>query len=303
MTLGDAVDYDLLLDALSSIGSGSYATFRRIVEQQDDRPWAANEAARSLVALGHIDVQLDDLLRPRSWSVAPATLVASPTGAFLAGWRSPELLFALGRAAHDVAGRVEWTQQVSGPTRIGLWDIDDGDFDAVARRTSEIGPADLAVSRGVPLRLTQLLPPLATLRLSLPRSPTVPHSLPLFRLDVETLRWNRADSLRVPGAYQAGQRPRLIIHTDGADARVAEIRLAKWLAVDRTPLLAYDPDRRCAICHLGTEPPALYERALVLCSGLLPTRVKGHLVEYSNIPPEVVSALADRLTARTEINA
>jgi hypothetical protein len=95
----------------------------------------------------------------------------------------------------------------------------------------------------------------------------------------------------------------LIIYTDGVEARVAEIRLAKWLAADRTPLLAYDPARRCAICHLGTEPPALYERSLVLCSGFLPARVEGHLVEYANVPPDVIAALTARLAPRTRVNA
>ena len=131
----------------------------------------------------------------------------------------------------------------------------------------------------------------------------MPFGAPLQRLDIETLRWVPVGAARVAGAYQAGDRPRVALHSDGNDLRVADTRLAKWLAAGRTPLLAYDRERRRVVCHRGTEPPWLYERALVLCSGLLPTPVEGHLVEYADVGPEIAAALAARLAAQVEVNA
>lgn len=298
----DPVDYDLILDALCCVGAGTYASLQRIVEQADDRPWAAREIARALVSLGHIDLELDERLRPRAWSVAPPILVASAAGAFLAGWRSPELLFALGQVTHTVGSRVEWTSQPGGPTRVGLLDAAD-DLEAIASRVSELVGTTLHVARDAPLRIARALPPLESVRQALPLAPVLPDSVPLQRLNEVSLTWEHVDSLRAPGAYRAGARPRLTMHVSEADARISESRLAKWLAVTRTPLIAYAPDRQRAICHLGTEPPGLYERALVLCSGLLPARVDGHLVEYADVPAPVIGALTSRLTRTSYVNA
>jgi hypothetical protein len=298
-----AVDHDLIFDALCCVGTGTYAALEQLVEQLDDRPWAARETARRLVSLGHIDVELDHHLRPRSWSISPPTLAASAAGAFLAGWRSPELLFALGRVASEMGARVEWIPQSAGPSRVGLLGVDEGNLDVLARRLSAVADIEVAVARDAPLRIAQSLPTLGTLRRSLPMAPVLPASAPLLRLDLESLRWARADSMSAPGAYQAGHRPRLSLHKDNDDTRIAEVRLAKWLALGHTPLLAHDTERRRALCHIGTEPPGLYERALVLCSGLLPQSLEGHLAEYSDVPVEVVTAIASRLAASAQINA
>ena len=128
------LDHDLLLDALCCVGAGTFAALEHLVAQRDDRPWAASETARGLVSLGHLDVELDSHLRPRGWSISPPVLVASSTGAFLAGWRSPELLFALGRVAHALDGRVEWTAQTDGPSRIRLLGVDEDDLENAAVR-------------------------------------------------------------------------------------------------------------------------------------------------------------------------
>jgi len=299
----DLLDLDLLLDALCCLGAGTFAALEQLVGQRDDRPWAAREAARALVSLGHVDVELDDRLRPRGWSIAPPMLVASAAGAFLAGWRSPELLFALGRTALALGGRVEWIPQAAGPSRVGLLGVDEDDLDDVALGLSDTMGLTVTVGRDAPSRLTRALPSLSTLRLELPVVQAVPVGAPLQRLDIETLRWVPVGAASRPGAYQMGQQPRVALHSDGNDLRTADTRVAKWLAASRTPLLAYDRERQRAICHRGTEPPWLYERALVLCSGLLPTPVEGHLVEYADVGPRIAATLTARLAAGSEVNA
>jgi hypothetical protein len=46
--------------------------------------------------------------------------------------------------------------------------------------------------------------------------------------------------------------------------------------------------------------PALYERALVLASGLLPSQSANGLLHYSGIPLELAHALAKRLGVELE---
>ncbi len=299
----EPLDHDLLLDALSCVGAGTFAAFEQLVGQRDDRPWAAAETARALASLGHLDVELDDHLRPRRWSISPPALVASPAGAFLAGWRSPELLFDMGRIAHEVGGRVEWIRQPNGPFRVGLLGVDKDDLERIAAEIAARRGIAIGVEREAPLRLAGALPRLAALRSELPRVPAAPASTTLQRLDVESMRWLPAPSARLPGAYRTVGPPRVVMHGDGYDLRVADARLAKWLASERSPLLAYDAERHRALCHRGAEPPWLFERALVLCSGLLPIPVEGHLVEYGDVDPAVAAALIARLGASLGVNA
>jgi hypothetical protein len=297
------LDHDLLLDALCCVGAGTFAALEHLVAQRDDRPWAARETARGLVSLGHLDVELDSHLRPRGWSISPPVLVASSTGAFLAGWRSPELLFALGRVAHALDGRVEWTAQADGPSQIRLLGVDEGDLENVVSLLSESVGLSVEVASNAPSRLAGALPSLLALRGGLPIVAPTPLGQHLERLDVDSLRWVDASGSGRPGAYRTARLPRVVMHSDGRDMRLAEARLAKWLAAGRTPLLAHDRQRQRAICHMGTEPPWLYERALVLCSGLLPTPVEGHLVEYTNVDRDIASTVAARLSTRIEVNA
>ncbi len=298
------LDHDLLLDALCCVGAGTFAALAHLVGQRDDRPWAASETARGLVSLGHLDVELDSHLRPRGWSISPPVLVASSTGAFLAGWRSPELLFALGQVAHALGGRVEWTAQADGPSRIGLLGVDESDLENVVVLLSEnVGGFSVEVASNAPSQLAGALPSLQALRGGLPIVAPTPLGQRLERLDVDSLRWVAASGSFRPGAYRTVHLPRVVMHSDGRDVRLAEARLAKWLAAGRAPLLAHDRERQRAICHMGTEPPWLYERALVLSSGLLPTPVEGHLVEYSNVDRDVASTVAALLSTGIEVNA
>jgi hypothetical protein len=201
------LDHDLLLDALCCVGCGSFAALDQLVSEYDDRPWASRETARALVSLGHLDVELDGRLRPRGWSISPPQLVSSPAGAFLAGWRSPGLLFELGRVAHRLGGRVEWAEQTGGPSRVGLLAIDDDDLEHVTAGLRAGAGLLVGVARDAPARLACLLPGLATLRDHLPVLPGLPSRASLERLEVESLRWLPAAAAAMPGAYRTVTQP------------------------------------------------------------------------------------------------
>ena len=58
-TRDEDADFDLLIDALTWLGGGSWDSFARLASQIDDSPWFPMEAARDLSALGHLDIELD----------------------------------------------------------------------------------------------------------------------------------------------------------------------------------------------------------------------------------------------------
>jgi hypothetical protein len=289
------VDHDLLLDALCQLCAGTGSALERMVSQLDDRPWAAAETARRLIALGHLQVELDGDLRLRRWSIARPRLVESPAGPFLAGWRSPALTYQLGRIVRELGGRVEWTAQDEGPTRVGVLGVDEEDLPGLAEELGRRCELSVALERDPGGALAAELPSVTELREQLPVIASMPIGAALQRLDSERLQWVSVSAITVPGAYRTTSWPRLRLHFNGIDLRRADSRLAKWLTWPRPPMLTIDEANRSVCCHLGSEPPGLYERALVIGSGMLPRRFAEHLVRYDDVSPITARALAQLL--------
>ena len=268
----ERVDLDRLLEATCVLGSGDWRSLERLTDQMDDSPWAAVEAARTLSSLGHLDVMLDRYLRPARWSISPATIVESATGAFLAGWRSDVLLDQLGRIAVELGGRVVWQPAPGAPTVIRINDLAQDDLERLASRLSSALEIAVAVAPDAPRLLAAQLPSLATLRAALREVPAAIGER-IERFDPNTGRWTTDFQLGAPGGYRTARLPRRFWHFDGTDWRVSDNRLVKWLsATPRQRMVAYDPESRGLACHLGAQLPGLYERAAVLGSGEPPSR-------------------------------
>ncbi len=293
-------DFDLLLAAVSTVGCGSWRSFDRIVEQMDDRPWGSLEAARSLSALGHIDVELDRRdLKPVRWSVAPPAIVGASEDALIAGWRSDALLGAVGAVAVELGGRVVWEIADDAPTVVRITGLDHDHLELLAEEVSgRLGRSVAFVPRAAEAIAAQL-PTLVELRAAL-HVTHAPVGVDVEHLDTLTGRWRRASSLVETGSYRASGFPRRHWHTDGSDWRAVDSRLSKWLAASSSErMLAYDSSTSAMACHLGASLPWLYERAAVLSSGA-PARPSesGHLI-YGQVTPIVAQALA-RCLLRTD---
>lgn len=67
------------------------------------------------------------------------------------------------------------------------------------------------------------------------------------------------------------------------------VQVGKYAVMrSRRGILSYDSARRVLSAPVICRPPLLVERALVLCSGLLPQLDAAGRVEYTNVPVEVV---------------
>jgi hypothetical protein len=293
----DETDFDGLLEALSYLGGGDISQVTRLVEQSDDAPWATAEAARALSALGHIDISYSTPdLRLAEWAVAPATLVVPPDGdAFLAGWRSEELLTALGSCAVRLGGAVRWDQQNGGPTRVRVTGLDG---DALIRLVEAVRSStgrDVELARDPARRIAELLPSLDELRGALPLT-SPPDGRNVERRDADTARWRSDGSATKPGLYRTRRLPRRAWHFDGNDWRAVEPRSGRWLAGrDAMAMLAWSEEHQQLACHVGAPLPGLYERAVVLCTGLVPQTLDGRFIIYAGVNKAVATHVAASL--------
>jgi hypothetical protein len=107
MTSG-SISVEVLLDALCYMRVGNWQTFQTLAAIVDDSPVFAAELARTLVALGHIDLELDkSTLRPARWSVPSTSLVPiDRMKTAVAGWRSRALLARISELALGEGGEV-----------------------------------------------------------------------------------------------------------------------------------------------------------------------------------------------------
>lgn len=280
------IDHDRLLDALSFIGTGRADRIRSLLSGLDVDPWAPGEALRTLSALGHIDVTLDRHLRPQSWRVAPATVVLGDDEPFLAGFRSERLLYEIGNAT----GELLYEPQPEGPERVLLPGLTAEAADVLAAGLS----APLHVVEHPARSLASTLPALPLLRASLPALQAPPHRGPIERL--EGNRWRPTDLPSADGGYRTKRMPRMVWHRRGDDLRVADSRLVRWLSTPPRELMTIGPEGQ-VICRLGAKPPWLYERALVLASGLAPLPGDEHTAIYRGVPSHLAEALLASMTA------
>lgn len=280
---------DLMLDALSYIGAGSWAGFREMAQSlEPDAPYLAAEAARAFSALGHLDLTLDPRTqKPASWRIAPATLVETCDGSWvLAGARSDCLVEAI-LSANEVSASCEGEGLVV--VRVPAASADG--IDALVDRLRTAGQP-LALSARFSDRLAGQLPALAGL----------PQSAEAFRLgsddverfDLESRQWSDAGKVRGAGAYRVVHHGRLHgVASDGDDAgviRIVDPLSAKHLAATTGggSLIAYNQVQQILVVPLGAELPGLLDRLATLCAGAPAlVRRESWSVHYLNVPPRI----------------
>ena len=290
---GSTADLDCIFDAMAVSGWGTWASLRELVRGFASELWEPLEAVRSLRSLGHIDVELNRrTLRPRSWSVAPPAIVVQPDGrsAFIAGWRSEELLSQIEREAKALGGVAFRHSRTGRPLLLQVHALRPEGFSELARLTGT------TCVRGAPQRIAQRLPSIREIYKSLPAL-YVPHGAALEQFDFGLNKWTPVDKPLLAGAYRikADVNHDAVLAEDGlkeCDSMVAKFAGA---AAAGRHVMSYDPAAEALSCLLGARPPGLYERALVLASGELPRRLSNHTAIYDGVPPEVASWMAAKL--------
>jgi len=289
------VDPNVLLDALSLIGSGDWPVLQRLVAQHDDRPWAATELATRLTSLGHLDVTLDRAtVRPARWSIAPSTIVVVEHAAYLAGFRSNALITAVARHAERQGLQLLHEPAEDAPDRISLPHLGVTQSQELAGEIRDADGIEIQVAHCPGDRIAGWLPGLDELRQTLPLDDITGHD-GLERFDPATARWAPVDAARLDGAYRSARLPRRHWHRSDGESRRCLDPLSKWLAAaNLEPMLAYDPGSQQLACHVGVALPGLFERAVVLASGRPPSRAGRHLL-YEEVDDGLATLLVRKL--------
>jgi hypothetical protein len=294
---------DELLDALTYLQGGERREIASLLEPVSSSALLPDELMRLLSALGHVELELDeDCSQIIRWWIAPPTLMElTPGTAILTGARSARFLERLGADVEALGGTLCRDAQADAPARLRVMSLDRKSLLDVAESVREATGQALHVVTDGAMQLAQSLPPLLTMAAHLTREPW-PQSR-AERFELATYCWVGVDRPREIGAYRFGSMPRRYGFIDAAglmhrEMARADYRTVKHLAAMRLGrgLLAHSAAARALQVPLGAELPGLYERAVVLASGLAPMRRVDGVVHYRDVPRLLAQETAYRLS-------
>lgn len=287
---------DLWLDAACFWGVGTLAMIEGLAASEGVEPWQVNQVLKDFSALGHLDLGYGAAMRPRAWSVSPPVL--SHVGeelAVLCGFRNDALLEALEDLVTSAGGRVEMHASPRQPAVVAVAGLDpvaaaaalDVLVDAHGRRVVIIADAARRLATFCAARVGLL-------------SAFVPATLgggPVERFDLAAARWRSVENGSGPGAFRASYAGTTYFYR-GASGKTysGPYELVKLAAARHAGvrLHAYD-EAKCEFASvLGCEPPGLLGRALVACSGYLPSVEQG-MSRYRGVSPDVAAHVLDFL--------
>jgi hypothetical protein len=254
--------------------------------------WAASVVAGNLAALAHVEFAFDTTLE---WSVAPPSLVGTPGlgpgRAVLVGSRTSKTLDNLMAGISQLGLQCTTIEQSLAPSVI---QVDGGSEEALAELSAH---TDVPFEPSVAGRLLRCLPSLA----SLLRAAPIAHHFSGFgarRWDVGRLEWLPIEEPEGDGAFFFDSyRPEHRFVSQGTIKKVsrsAAIYLASAAAGER--LMEYvttGGELGDLIVPREAPPPALHARALVLCSGRLPTHDgRSRTLSYHLVPGSFAKRIA-----------
>lgn len=311
-----------LLIWMSAREMGSWSVFRSAVEQfhVEDKVVGENEengddSATSdlslyqtvrfcLQRLGHVEFFSESA--GADWRVVPPALAVHAHNGewigFLCGARSPELLNRL----NLLRGAVSFQSQANAgmPDRLALMAAD---RDVLLQVAKDSG---LAFQVNAPASLLAALPPVDDPRSRFPAEPPTGPGWTIDRFSASKLGWETAtsrDMVRMSTAlfrFQMKYQRFHFLRWRGKTFRVA-VQVGKYAILRHRrirAILRYDEQKQLLSFPVSCRPPLLVERALVLCTGLLPPVVKGFArIEYANVPPNIARFAAGLLRQETSI--
>ena len=129
--------------------------------------------------------------------------------------------------------------------------------------------------------------------------------LNLQKFDATKSKWHTVDECREPGAYRFDHPNRNYCykHTNGSIFR-GSYNVVKLMAarLDNVKLHSYDSHTKKFCSTLGAEPIGLVSRALVLCSGELPSVENGQTI-YHNVSQSLAESMLTQMYNRSYSDA
>lgn len=293
-------EWDDVFEALCYLRQGSVTDLEAVSARLSGGSVGVERLVRYLSALGHIDVEMNERVRPLHWAIAPAVIVeTSKHEAHLAGFRSSQFLAQIEECVRSYRGEVRRYENVNAPVSISIefsagFDID---FNTVFEGVLDpITQQQIHISRSSCRAILQQCAPISQIIKDSPQVSRPNFSqVSIWRPEFGT--WERCDSNDTPGAFQH------IGHGYSYTFNESEIGLGDLTKAGSpstvkhnasrlagVPLVFYSSDTRVLVARLGAELPPMMNRALTSLTGRLPIEDEvDFFVKYQEVPPDIAN--------------
>ena len=301
----EASSWAAALDGLMHLGGGRRSWLERLGLQVNGSQLFVHQFIKAVTALGFIDFSRDSSMQLDEWELVPRYLVELQSGAFaMIGYWPNGVVDAFLEQVHGPGVSRAEIPASGAMTLSTIEGIDAEELQAIAANFE--ATVVLATTR----TMLAALPPISSVGASLTRIP-VPGGRTLEQFHLPSASWTATDSLAGMGAFRAdaGQGWQYLFRSEedvhNGSVALGDAYLVKHLAAQQNgrPLLAYKSQRNLIVVPVGADLPGLYERAVVLASGRLPSRFNMQGVEavkllgYHDIAAEEAQRLWELMSA------
>lgn len=295
--------FDQLRYWVSATAEGSWQTFKDVCTVLDlvGKAHAVRSVPRRLTLLGYIERSHDG----RKWSINPTALVRSAADQdvyFLTGQQSPKLIKHL-REHYDVETLPQWNYQ--GPSCVKV----NGTFtdDVVINGFNIVNTGNISI------KLAELLPNIEgwkDILSAIDRLSTTTYNIEIW----DGKKYRQCDNFYErdgkyygdSGLYRLTKKEennpyQIVLYLDEPNQRWLRgdwygLRFLAYHTIGYRFKAKYNSGTNELLIPVDEHWPLLYERALVLASGMLPERDnRNKWLKYTNITNELVQLLAEKL--------
>ena len=289
-----------VLDALSYLGNGRRTGLESIVTAVSEDSYEVVSRIKNLVDLGHIDAAYKDLSsRPNEWSCAAPVLVLTESGSlFMSGFRTGEMISEISLMIEGFSLEVLIKEQPEGPPIVAWKDvqININDIKELLSDVSDPFGREIICVESSGYKIAASMPFLKEVASKM-EPILIQDTRDLEKFNPQTGKWVVTSAFEGAGAYRTSFAGRKYFYVDSdRDMKQGAYELVKLLSAVNSAVLLhrYCPDSKEFQSVMGCEPPGLFRRALVACSGYLPEKRDG-LTVYRDIPKEVANTILHKL--------
>ena len=283
------LSFDIAYDAICYLGSGNWNQIQSILSESVELPWHVAIANQNLVDFGYIDQSLKiNRFIPDHWSCSPPLLTITEQGtAFVSGFRNEILIdnvknaLAPITAGYDIIDNNESLLPSS-----HVWRLNKTELSYIKSLTKEIidphgRPIEVQFCSG--RLIAESLPLVSEILKALPII-HIENISEIEKFDLKLGKWTISKFIE-NGAYRTNFAGRRYFYYKNGESREASHELVKLMAARESDIFLhqYNLKESSLECIIGCDPPGLFKRALIACSGIFP-EVKNGKTIYTQIP-------------------